>query len=40
MSRGEAERAGDRIHKAGSRLLAVSTEPYMGLEPVNHGIMT
>ena len=40
MSRGGAEREGDRIHEAGPRLWAVSTEPDSGLEPMNHKIMT
>ena len=40
MSGGGAEREGDRIHEAGSRLWAVSTEPDAGLEPANHEIMT
>ena len=33
-------REGDTESKAGSRLLAVSTEPDVGLEPTNHKIMT
>ena len=32
MSRGGAEREGDRESKAGSRLQAVGTEPDAGLE--------
>ena len=32
MSRGGAEREGDAESEAGSRLLAVSTEPGVGLE--------
>ena len=32
MSREEAEREGDTESEAGSRLLAVSTEPDVGLE--------
>ena len=39
-SGGGAERGGDTEFKAGSRLLAVSTEPDVGLEPTNHKIMT
>ena len=35
MSGGGAERDGDTESEAGSRLQAVSTEPNMGLEPVN-----
>ena len=31
---------GDTESEAGSRLLAVSTEPNVGLEPTKHGIMT
>ena len=34
------EREGDTESKAGSRLRAVSTEPNVGLEPMNHEIMT
>ena len=34
------EREGDTESEAGSRLLAVSTEPDMGLEPVDCEIMT
>ena len=37
---GGAERGGDTESKAGFRLLAVSTEPDMGLEPTDHEIMT
>ena len=40
MSRGGAEREGDTESKAGSRLRAVSTEPDVALEPMNHEIMT
>ena len=40
MSRRGAEREGDTESKAGSRLQAVSTEPDVGLELVNHKIMT
>ena len=39
-SRGVAEREGDTESEAGSRLLAVSTEPDAGLEPMNQEIMT
>ena len=39
-SRGGAEREGDTESEAGSRLWAVSTEPDVGLEPMNHEIMT
>ena len=39
MSRGEAEREGDTEQGAGSRLRAVSTEPDVGLELKNRGIM-
>ena len=40
MSRGGADREGDTGPKAGSRLQAVSTEPDVGLELMNHEIMT
>ena len=40
MSREGAEREGDKESKAGSRFLAVITEPDMGLEPTNCEIMT
>ena len=40
MSGGGAESEGDTKSKAGSRLWAVSTEPDMGLELINHKIMT
>ena len=40
MNRGGAEREGDTESEAGSRLSAVSTEPSVGLEPINHEIMT
>ena len=36
----EADREGDTESEAGSRLWAVSTEPDVGLEPMNHEIMT
>ena len=36
----EKEREGDTESKAGSRLQAVSTEPYVGLEPRHREIMT
>ena len=37
MSRGGAERKGDRETEAGSRLGTVSMEPDVGLELTNHG---
>ena len=40
LSWGGAERKGDTESKAGSRFQAVSTEPDMGLELINHKIMT
>ena len=40
MSRGGAESEGDTESEAGSRLQAVSTEPDVGLELMNHEIMT
>ena len=40
VSRGGAEKEGDTESKAGSRLHAVSTEPYLGLKPMNCEIMT
>ena len=40
MSKGEAKREGDTESEADSRLRAVSTEPDVGLEPMNHEIMT
>ena len=40
MSRGRAEREGDTESEAGSRLWAVSTEPYAGLELTDCEIMT
>ena len=40
LIRGGAEREGDTGSEAGSRLRAVSTEPDVGLEPTNCGIMT
>ena len=39
-SRGGAEREGDTESKAGSELLAVSTESEMGLELTDREIMT
>ena len=39
MSRGGAEREGDTEFKAGSRLLAVSTQPNVGLELTSGEIM-
>ena len=38
-SQGGAEREGDPEFEAGSRLQAVSTEPDVGLELMNHEIM-
>ena len=40
LSGGGVKREGDTESKAGSRLWAVSTAPDVGLEPVNHKIMT
>ena len=40
VSRGGAEREGDKESKAHSKLLAVSTEPDAGLEPMYCEIMT
>ena len=40
MNGGKAKREGDTESEAGSRLPAVSTEPEVGLEPMNHEIMT
>ena len=40
VSGGGAEREKDTEPKTGSRLWAVSTEPYVGLEPTDHKIMT
>ena len=39
MNRGGAEIEGDTESEAGSRLQAVSTEPDVGLEPMNYRIM-
>ena len=39
MNGGGAEREGDTESEAGSRLRAVSTEPDVGLVPMNHEIM-
>ena len=39
MSGGGAQREGDTDSEAGSRLLAVNTEPDAGLEPTNREIM-
>ena len=39
MSGGGAERKEDTESEADSRLPAVSTEPYTGLEPTNHKII-
>ena len=40
MNGGGAESEGDAESEAGSRLQAVSTEPDVGLEPMNREIMT
>ena len=40
MRRGRTERKGDTESEPGSRLQVVSTEPDVGLEPVNSEIMT
>ena len=40
VSRRGAEREGDTESEAGSRLLAVSTEPNAGLDPANREITT
>ena len=40
MSEKGEEREGDTESEAGSRLSAVSTEPDMGLKPMNLEIMT
>ena len=40
MSRGGADREGDRESEVGYRLLAVSTEPDAGLGLMSHEIMT
>ena len=40
MSRGGAEREGDTEFEAGSRLGAVSTEPDVGLELMDHEELT
>ena len=40
VSRGGAEREGDTESEAGFRPSAVSTEPNVGLEPMNCEIMT
>ena len=40
MSGGGAEREGGIESEAGSRLWAVSTEPDMGLAPVNCNVVT
>ena len=37
---GRAEREGDTESEAGSRIQAVSTEPDVGLEPMDREIMT
>ena len=40
MNRGGSKKEGDTESEAGSRLYAVSTEPKVGLEPMNCEIMT
>ena len=40
MSEGWAEREGDTVFEAGSRLRAVSTEPDAGLKLLDREIMT
>ena len=40
MRGGGAEREGDTESEVGSRLGAVSTEPDIGLELINHEIVT
>ena len=40
MNGGGSEREGDTESEAGSRLLAVSTEPDTGLELTDHKIVT
>ena len=40
MRQGRAEREGDTESEAGSRLQAVSTDPYVRLEPLKGEIMT
>ena len=40
MNGGGAEREGDTESEAGSRLWAISPEPYAGLEPTDHEIVT
>ena len=40
MSEGGSEREGDTESDAGSRLQAVSTDPNVGLELMNHEIVT
>ena len=40
MSKGRAEREGDTESEAVSRLRTVNTEPNIGLELTNCGIMT
>ena len=37
---GRGRERGDLESEAGSRLQAISTEPDVGLEPMNHEIMT
>ena len=40
VSGGGAEREGDTVSEAGSRLPAVNTEPDLGFEPTDREIMT
>ena len=40
MSGGGAEREGDTESEVGSGFLAVSTEPDMGLEPINRAMLS
>ena len=40
MSKGGVERGRDTEFEAGSRLLAISTEPNVGLKPMNGEIMS
>ena len=40
MNGGGAEREGDTESEAGSRLWAISPEPYAGLELMDHEIVT
>ena len=40
VGEGQREREGDTEFEAGSRLLALSTKPDVGLELINHETMT